>query len=116
MNCMKCGTNIPESQVFCDHCLEVMKRHPVKPGTHVHLPKHNLSPEQVRKPQKKKRALSAEEQLPLLRRKVLRLRLLAVVLVFVICVLGSFLGLKLYQNYSAHPIGRNYTIDTSMNN
>ena len=26
MNCMKCGVEIPEQQVFCDHCLQYHDR------------------------------------------------------------------------------------------
>ena len=39
MNCMKCGVEIPEQQVFCDHCLQIMEQYPVKPDAHIHLPK-----------------------------------------------------------------------------
>ena len=115
MNCMKCGAEIPEAQVFCDHCLEVMERYPIKPGTHVHLPKQNLIPEPARKPTKKKRAPTPEEQISALRIKVLRLRLLAAVLVFLLCVVGGFLALKLLPHQEALPLGRNYTIDTTAN-
>ena len=115
MNCLKCGAETPEDQVFCDHCLSVMEQYPVKPGTHIHLPKRPASSEPAKKPGKKKRSLSLEEQNALLRSKVLRLRLLAVILAFVICVVGSFLALSLYQQYSDPATGRNYTIDVTMN-
>ena len=115
MNCMKCGAVTPEGQVFCDHCLSVMDQYPVKPDTHIHLPKRDVSPEPVKKPGKKKRAPTPEEQIATLRMKVLRLRLLAVVLAFVICVVGSFLALSLYQQYTSSVTGRNYTIDVTMN-
>ena len=116
MNCMKCGVEIPETQVFCDHCLEVMAECPVRPGIHVHLPKRAKVVEVPKKSAKKKRTPSTEEQLSALKLKVLRLRLLAVILAFVICLLGSVLALKLYQDYTApDATGRNYTIDTSMN-
>ena len=115
MTCMKCGTEIPENQVFCDHCLSVMEQYPIKPGTHIHLPKRAASSDPVRKPGKKKRAPSPEEQISALRMKVLRLRLLAAILAFVICVVSGFLALKLYEDYFTPITGRNYTIDTSMN-
>ena len=115
MNCMKCGVEIPETQVFCDHCLEVMEQYPIKPGTHIHLPKQNLNADSPRKPAKKTRTPSAEEQVSSLRLKVLRLRLAVVILVFVVCVVSGFLGLKLYQQYTPQSLGRNYTIDTTMN-
>ena len=38
MNCMKCGKTTTNEQVFCDDCLQVMAKHPVKPGTPVYLP------------------------------------------------------------------------------
>ena len=38
MNCMKCGREAPDGQVFCGDCLERMQAHPVKPGTPVLLP------------------------------------------------------------------------------
>ena len=114
MNCMKCGAEIPEGQVFCDHCLSVMEQYPVKSGTHIHLPKRAAATEPAKKPGKKKRAPSPEEQIAALKKKVLRLRLLAVVLAFVICVVSSFLALTLYQQYTASAPGRNYTIDVTM--
>ena len=115
MNCMKCGAEIPETQVFCDHCLAVMDDYPIKPGTHIHLPKRATAAESPKRPVKKKRTLTPEEQISALRMKVLRLRLAAVILAFLFCITSFFLGLKLYEAYT-HPVtGRNYTIDTSMN-
>ena len=115
MNCMKCGVEIPETQVFCDHCLSVMAQYPVKPGTHIHLPKRDADAEAPKKAPKKKRGPTPEEQLSALRLKVLRLRLVAVILVFVICVIGGLLALELYEDFTDTPnIGLNYTIDTSM--
>ena len=115
MTCMKCGVDVPEGQVFCDHCLSVMEEYPVKPGAHVHLPKRAFAVEEVKKPGKKKRTLSPEEQLSALRAKVLRLRLIAAVLFFLLCIVSSFLALKIHADYAAPKAGRNYTIDTSMN-
>jgi hypothetical protein len=114
MNCMKCGAETPDTQVFCDHCLSVMEDYPIKPGTHFHLPKRALAEDEQKKPAKKKRAPSPEEQISALRMKVLRLRLVAVILTFVLCVVSAFLVLKLYQDFSTPETGRNYTIDTSM--
>ena len=114
MNCMKCGANTPEGQVFCDHCLSVMEQYPVKPGAHIHLPKQAETSESVKKPSKKKRTASPEEQIAALKLKVRRLRRLAVVLVFVICVVASFLVLSLHQQYTSPVTGRNYTIDVTM--
>ena len=115
VTCMKCGVDVPEGQVFCGHCLSVMEAYPVKPNTHVHLPKRAFAEEEVKKPGKKKRTLSPEEQLSALRTKVRRLRLIAVVLFFLLCIVTSFLAMKLCTDYTDPKAGLNYTIDTSMN-
>ena len=115
MNCMKCGVEIPENQVFCDHCLSLMEQYPVKPGTHVQLPKRAQVTESAKKPVKKKRIPSLEEQIAGLKLKVLRQRLAIAILVFALCLVSSFLSLKLYRDFTASRTGRNYTIDTSMN-
>jgi hypothetical protein len=112
---LKCGVDVPEGQVFCEHCLSVMEEYPVKPGAHIHLPKRALAEEEQRKPTKKKRAPSPKEQISALRMKVMRLRLTAAILAFLLCVASAFLGLKLYQDFITPETGRNYTIDTSMN-
>ena len=114
MNCMKCGTQIPETQVFCDHCLSVMAQYPVKPGAHIHLPKRATVVEVPKKPAKRKRSLNQEEQIVALRQKVLRLRLIAVVLACLICVISGFLVMELRED-TTPTTGLNYTIDTSMN-
>lgn len=115
MYCMKCGVEIPENQVFCDHCLEVMQQYPVKPDAHIHLPKRSPSLEPVKKSGKKKRALTQEELISALKMRVLRLRLAVVVLIFVLCVLSGFLAMNLYQQYNEPITGKNYTIDITMN-
>ena len=116
MNCMKCGVQIPEGQVFCDHCLELMKAHPIRPGVHIHLPKRATEVIDVKKPVKKKLTLSPEEQIAALKLKILRMRLAIVVLIFVVCVVSGFLALKIHDAHNIEPTtGRNYTIDTSMN-
>ena len=114
MFCLKCGVKIQEPQVFCDHCLETMEQYPVKPDAHIHLPKRDPVPELVKKSSKKKRAPTQEELVSSLKLRVLRLRLAVAVLCFVICLLGGFLALNLYQQYNEPVAGKNYTIDTTM--
>ena len=66
MRCMKCGKETSDSQVFCDSCLEVMEKYPVKPDTVVQLPpsrnliadkkaarKKELSPKELLRKQQK---------------------------------------------------------------
>ena len=51
MNCMKCGRDIEEDQVFCPICLEQMAKYPVNPATAIVLPvrKHKAAPKKVRR-------------------------------------------------------------------
>ena len=115
MGCMKCGVDIPEGQVFCDHCLSMMESYPIKPDARIHLPKRAFAQEeQPKKTGKKKRTLSPEEQISTLQLKVLRLRLVAVILAVSLCIVSGFLVLKIYTDYTTPEPGRNYTIDTSM--
>lgn len=115
MTCMKCGAQTGENQVFCDHCLSVMEEYPIRRNIHIHLPKRQEEDEPVKKPVKKKRPPTPEEQISQLRMKVLRLRLVAVVLTFLLCITAAFFGLKLYNDYTTPKAGLNYTIDTSSN-
>ena len=115
MNCMKCGVEIQAGQVFCDHCLSVMEQHPVRPGTHIHLPKRALAVDSPKKPVKKKRTLSPEEQISALKLKIMRLRLAAVIFAFLFCVACGFLAMKVFQAPAEPTTGRNYTVDVSLN-
>lgn len=44
MNCMRCGREIEEMDVFCAECLADMERHPVKSGTPIQLPVREVQP------------------------------------------------------------------------
>lgn len=69
MNCMKCGREVGENQVFCPECLADMDQYPVKPGTAVHIPSRKAAPQ--RKAAPKKKQITPEEQ-NLRLRKVIR--------------------------------------------
>lgn len=87
MNCMKCGTEIEESQVFCDDCLAVMEKYPVKPDVAVHLPKRNTV---LEKPTRKKDL--TPEQLQHQQKSLLKwLFLTVLILTAVICLMGWML-------------------------
>ena len=115
MTCMKCGAQIGEDRVFCDHCLNGMEDYPVNPETHIHLPKRALIAETPKKPTKKKRTPSLEEQLAATKLKVLRLRLAAVVLAFLLVVTAGLFLLHMQRDAADSMLGKNYHIDTSMN-
>ena len=90
MYCMKCGRDIKPGQVFCESCLQVMEQHPVKPDTVVHLPRRSGT-NSTKKP--RKRVLSAEEQIALLKKRSHRL---AFWLTLSLLLLGLSLGALAY--------------------
>ena len=111
MTCMKCGVEIPESQVFCDSCLSVMEQYPVKPDVVVKLPQRREIPVKKNTPRKKTR--TPEEQIVRLKR---RNRLLTSVLCLLLA--ASLLFLSLCIDYIRQLdvqklLGQNYsTVET----
>lgn len=111
MYCLKCGNETGNDQVFCAHCLDVMERYPVKPGTSVHLPRRN--PASAQKKQSRRRAYSPEEQIVRLRVSV---RTLTALLCAAILALGISVWLNLRPKTAEETtpvpsIGQNYTVD-----
>ena len=111
MNCLKCGKKTVDEHVFCDECLAVMERYPVKPGTPVHLPRHAFAPTS-KKPAPRKRTISQEEQIERLKKRLRRSRLAGLVLLMVLC-LAAVLLVREIAGEDIPVIGQNYTIDIS---
>lgn len=88
MQCMKCGLEIPEGQVFCDGCLEVMEQFPVNPGTPVHI-----IPRKPAEKAPKKRGLSTKEQLLRQTRINRRLRVLILIMTVLLACLITLMFL-----------------------
>ena len=109
MACIKCGKKTQEEQCFCDRCLSVMEAYPVKQDVRIQLPNRPVIQE-TKKSGRRRRALSAEEQLPILRRRVRRLRLVALALVVLLGV-AVFLLVKSPAVKEKAPDGQNYTVD-----
>ena len=76
MNCLKCGQNIAEDQLFCESCLEVMKRYPVKPNIAIQLPHRDAHSAVKRSQPKRRQAPTAEEKLQTTRRFLRRILVL----------------------------------------
>lgn len=113
MNCLKCGKETENQQVFCQQCLESMEAYPVKPGAAVHLPApQEITP--VKKPFFRRKNLNPEEQLIHLRRSVRRLTALAALLAVLLVAVGAMLVQTILGDDEIH-IGKNYTIDLTGN-
>ena len=81
--CMKCGKRTGKTQVFCDECLAVMEKYPVKPDVAIQLPKRKpLDPDKKPAP-----LAAAQETSP--HKGLIRLLIFTIfVLVAIVCALG----------------------------
>lgn len=107
MNCMKCGRDIEETQVFCPACLADMQKYPVRPGTAVLLPRRPESTP-LRKVLPKRKVLSPEEQVKRLRKKLRRLWL-GILGLLVVIVLLAYPYVKDLLDGQTYLPGQNYT-------
>ncbi len=90
MSCLKCGKKTAEEQDFCPACIEAMEDYPVKSDVHVQLPSRDNA-SALKKSPRKKRTISAEEQLVSLRRRNRRLTALLIVVAALLIASGLLL-------------------------
>ena len=84
MNCLKCGTAIPDGGSFCENCLKTMEEYPVPKDTVLILPtKAQLAARKL----PRKRTLSTEELLAQTRKQLQKTRFFAFVQFLVILLL-----------------------------
>lgn len=105
MNCMRCGRQTEENQVFCSACLKDMDKYPVKPGTTVYIPTRT-SDQAVRKNRPK--PPTPEEQIAQLRHT---LRILLLVLLAVLTAFAISAGLLIHTlnlPEETVPLGQNF--------
>ena len=116
MNCMKCGRETAADNAYCYVCLAEMEKFPVRPGTVILLPTQEppLPKKTVRK---KKPALSPDEQIPLLKKKVWFLRLIALVLTLLLTAISVVAIQAVTELDWQRLLGQNYsTMDDSHTN
>lgn len=109
MNCMKCGRETAEEQVFCAGCLEEMERYPVKPGTVVHIPSRAETVEVHKTPRRKKPVLPVSEQMTRLWKKLLWTRVALAVMLILFGILCFAVGRVMIEWDTREVIGQNYT-------
>lgn len=106
MNCLKCGRETVSEQVFCEKCVQEMEKYPVKPGTAVKLPERRESNSSRR--QQKRRTVPLEEQVKILRGRVIRL-LIVLLLSFVVIVM--MIPSVIEHHFDEHyKVGQNYSV------
>ena len=108
MNCIKCGRDIGEDQVFCETCLTEMENYPVKPGTAIHIPARDEE-EPKKAPVKRKPVLSASEQVLLLKKKLRRTRVALVILLLLCGMLCFVAGWFVADADVKQVLGQNYS-------
>ncbi len=112
MNCMKCGRKTGDNQAFCESCLAEMEQYPVKPSTVILLPPQPKQPPK-KQPAKKKPAMLPEEQVPLLKKKLWRLRFFALFLMLLLAGLSYVTSRVITELDIQRLLGQNYsTIET----
>lgn len=112
MNCLKCGKQTKNENAFCPLCLEVMDAYPIKPDAHIQLPNHPSRPV-VKKPGRKRRVLTVDEQVVYLRKNVHHLTL-AVVLLSALLIFTSVMLVHTIIKQDDSNLGKNYTYDSTM--
>ena len=76
MNCLKCGRDIDDGQLFCGGCLEVMQKYPVKANTAVQLPHRDENTNVKKSSSKRRQAPTTEEKLQTANRFLRRILIL----------------------------------------
>ena len=111
MNCMRCGREILDEQVFCPECLEEMKKCPVRSDTPVRIPRR---PDPVAHRTVRKKAPPEEEQIRSLKKRVRILSwLLALAVVAIICLTIPAVQQLVEESIQFLP-GQNYSSAESL--
>lgn len=113
MNCMKCGRETVEGQVFCNACLEEMEKYPVKPGTVIQLPRRREDPAAKKTYSRRKNVQAPEEQIRSLKKVIRRLIAAVLILLVLVAVSGYFAVCHLLENRDVFLPGQNYSAMSS---
>ena len=113
MSCMKCGRDIEEGQVFCNSCLEVMAKYPVKPGIAIQLPskKDSLVPKKAAP--KRRQPPTPEEQIRRLKKRIRRLVILWLITLLLLAA-AVYPTVEYFTGKRFHLPGQNYSTITSI--
>ena len=112
MHCMKCGRDIEDGQVFCNKCLAVMAKYPVKPGIAVQLPNRKEAPPQKKAYVKRRQVLTPEAHIQRLKNRCRRLTILWII-TFLLLAATIYPTVEYFIGKSFPLPGQNYTTVTS---
>lgn len=108
MNCMKCGREVEDGQVFCAECLAVMAKYPVKPGIAIQIPQRKTTPAQKKAYVKRRQPPKPEEKIRSVKKWLRSIMLLW--FITLILLAATIYPTVEYFMGKAFPIrGQNYT-------
>lgn len=110
MNCLRCGRDTAEQQVFCDTCLADMARHPVKPDVAIYLPNRKPKEAPKKNVHKRRREHTPEEMVVILRKRVRILAALVLILAMMLsaAAVGVWFATKQGAEIKLPDIGQNF--------
>ena len=104
MNCMKCGREVDEGQVFCDTCVGCMEHEPIKMNTPVLIPAQPPKKSSPRRP-----VINPEEEVKRLEKLNQNLFLILVLMFTTILLLLAYVfNQEVLQ--AVEELGRNYHV------
>ena len=109
MNCMKCGRETADRQVFCAECLADMEAHPVRPGTIIQLPHRQEEPAAKKSTPRRKAPPPPEEQVKGLKKQVRRLRSALLIALLFLAIAGYFAAVHIMESNVNFLPGQNYS-------
>lgn len=113
MNCMKCGRDVEEGQVFCELCLKDMEKYPVKPGIAIQLPNRKDSTAVKKSSPKRRQSSTLEEQIRSLNNRLTRVIVLWLITLCLLAV-TIYPTVQFLLGKSMPRPGQNYTTITSI--
>ena len=112
MQCIKCGREVAENQVFCEQCLSGMESSPIKPGTPVVISKRPRKASSQSAVKKEK----PEEQISKLQKTI---RFLLWTCLCLAAALAVCIGIIAFHfaatDHNAPAIGQNYSTEAPDN-
>ena len=109
VNCMKCGRETKSDAVFCRECLEHMEKYPISDHTLVYVPTEKDRAASVKNIPAAHPAVSVEDQVKRMHRKVEILRLLLILFMGASLFFGVLSAETLHELKLTNLIGKNYT-------
>ena len=113
MNCLKCGRETEDERIFCEACVEVMKKYPVKPGIAIQLPHRNESPALKKVLPKRRQPPTPEEQIRKLKRRT-RSFLLLWLLTLMLLAATIYPAIQYFLQREVPLPGQNYSTFTTI--